>query len=115
MSSKIENELLAATGVKKEAVADATEYRVALMRAIAKLDDKGWDGLSPAAQDWYNDAATARKDKKDIPDFPDEVADAPTRTRKAAAAEPEAEAPARTRKASKRRARSRRSRRARRG
>lgn len=76
--SKIEKEVSAATGLEAKKGEARAEYLARLMKGIAGLDDKGWDGLSEEAQNWYNDNAEARnkakKAGKDVPeptDFPD--------------------------------------------
>jgi len=93
MSSKIQTELSEATGVSIKRGQDRQAFIIALMVAVSELSDKAWDGLSAAAQDWYNEAADAKNaKKKEMPDFPDleeEKEEAAPRRRKAAEAEDE--------------------------
>lgn len=97
--SKIQAELLKATDLSTKRGEDRQDFLGRLMKEVAALDDKGWDNLSKAAQDWFNDAADAKNAKaKVLPDFPDAEAEAveeeKTKTRRGSKAEPEAEAPA---------------------
>lgn len=74
VESKIEQELLAATGVKPKKNEDQQAYLTRLMRAVAKLKDPEWEGLSTDAQEWNNGAAEAHKAGDEIADFPDYAA-----------------------------------------
>lgn len=73
--SEIEKELLEATDLGTKRGEDRQDFIARLMKGVAALDDKAWDGLSKPAQEWFNDAADFRNDKanagKDLPDFPD--------------------------------------------
>ena len=70
--SKIQTELVKATEVTAKRGEDRQEYLGRLMKGVADLNDKQWDGLSQDAQDWFNDAADAKNAKaKVLPDFPD--------------------------------------------
>lgn len=69
--SKIEKELLEASNLKPKKNEDSQAYRTRLCRAVAKISDDAWEGLSSEAQGWNNDAAEALKNSKDIADFPD--------------------------------------------
>ena len=88
--SKIQAELAKATGVNPEqgqSIIDPA-YLKKLVRAVANLADKDWDALSGPAQEHHNTAADAANAKKDIPNFPDYVApeeDEKPRRRRAAA------------------------------
>lgn len=71
--SKIEKELVEATGVEPKKGEDRQDFLKRLANATADLATKAWDKLSSDAQDWYNDNADARnaaKEKgKELPDF----------------------------------------------
>lgn len=87
--SKIQAELAKATGVNPEqgqSIIDPA-YMKKLVRAVANLSDKDWDALSGPAQEHHNAAADAANAKKDIPNFPDyvEPEEAAPRRRRAAA------------------------------
>lgn len=69
--SKIEQELLEATGLKAKKNEDRQVYLVRLMRAVAKLEDSVWEGLSTEAQEWNNGAAENHKAGAAVDDFPD--------------------------------------------
>lgn len=87
--SKIFAELVKATGLKNLDQASEGDLKKLILSVGKDLSEKEWAALSSGAQDWYNDAADAVNDKKDIPAFPDaeqEPAAAPRR-RGAAAAE----------------------------
>lgn len=72
MTSKIQKELAEATDINPKRGEDHQEYLARLVKGVAALSDKEWDGLSQKAQDWYNDAADAKNAKaKTLPDFPD--------------------------------------------
>lgn len=96
MTSKIQKELAEATDINPKRGEDHQEYLARLVKGVAALSDKEWDGLSQKAQDWYNDAADAKNAKaKTLPDFPDaEKAEeeAPKSSRRGAAKEEEAPA-----------------------
>src|SRR5580765_2242976 len=69
--SKIEDELVEATGVKPKK--DRQKYLETLMNKIAKLDEESeWEELSEEAKEWYNKNAKLVKRGKDALDFPDE-------------------------------------------
>lgn len=70
-ASKIENEILEVVKVKAKKGEDRQEYLDRLMRAVTKLSDDVWEGLSTEAQEWTNAAAQSAKDKTDIEDFAD--------------------------------------------
>lgn len=96
MTSKIQKELAEAADINPKRGEDHQEYLARLVKGVAALSDKEWDGLSQKAQDWYNDAADAKNAKaKTLPDFPDaEKAEeeAPKSSRRGAAKEEEAPA-----------------------
>lgn len=72
MTSKIQKELAEATDINPKRGEDHQEYLARLVKGVAALSEKEWDGLSQKAQDWYNDAADAKNAKaKTLPDFPD--------------------------------------------
>lgn len=80
--SKIEKELVKATDVEQKRGEERGEFLARLGKAVGALAEKAWDGLSEAAQDWFNANADARnaakKAGKTIPDwtdFPDAVAE----------------------------------------
>lgn len=76
--SKLQTEILAATGLKAIRNEDRQECIARMMKGISALDDAGWEGLSKGAQDWFNDAADAKNaKKKTLPDLPDLDADEP--------------------------------------
>lgn len=69
--SKIEKELLSAAKIdaydaKSE---DRQGYLKRLWKAVDKLDDDVWDGLSEEAQKWQNAATKADENKKAVKDF----------------------------------------------
>lgn len=69
--SKIMAELLVAAAVvpaKGEALDD---YAKKMCAVIQDLPEKEWDKLSPKAQDYFNDVATALNKKKSAPEPPD--------------------------------------------
>lgn len=73
--SKIEKEILKATGeAAQKRKEDGDAYRTRLVKAMHKLDDDEWEELSEQAQEWFNDAAEANNDKKQLPDFPGDAA-----------------------------------------
>jgi len=69
--SAIKKELMEATGVAQKRGQDEQEYLKALVKGVSDLDDKGWNGLSVLAQDWFNEAADAVNAKKEVASFPD--------------------------------------------
>lgn len=91
--SKIFKELVEAAELPAKRNEAPAAHLARLITVVQDLDDKTWNGLSEAAQDWFNTAVDAVNAKKDIPDFPDaeKAEEAPSRRRRAAA-EPEAEA-----------------------
>lgn len=94
--SKIRDELMKAGDVAAKRGEDHNDLGRRIVLAVQDLSDKDWNKLSEPAQDWFNEAATAYNEKKDIPPFPDaEKADAdekPARSRtRAADPEPEKE------------------------
>lgn len=103
--SKIRDELMKAGDVSAKRGEDHNDLGRRIVLAVQDLSDKDWNKLSEPAQDWFNEAATAYNEKKDIPPFPDAEKAAedekPTRGRTHAAdpepekAEPEAYVPKR--------------------
>jgi hypothetical protein len=71
LESKIEQELLEVSALKVKKNEDRQKYLERLMRAVSKLPDPDWEGLSKAAQDWNNGAAEAHKGGSELEDFPD--------------------------------------------
>lgn len=70
--SKIQAEILAATGLKVVRNEDRQDCIKRLMKGVAALKDAEWEDLSQEAQDWFNTAADAQNaKKKTLPDFPD--------------------------------------------
>jgi len=69
--SKIEQELLKATGTKTKRNENRQAYLTRVMKAVAVLDDDVWEGLATEAQEWNNGAAEAHKAGDAIADFPD--------------------------------------------
>jgi len=70
--SKIQKELCDATEIDPKRDESRQSFLVRLAAAAAnQLPDALWDKLSPAAQDWVNDAADAANAKKELSDFPD--------------------------------------------
>ena len=99
MKSKIQEELAKASKCAPDAGEKITnqDYLAALVKAVGKVDDDVWDGLSDPAQDWFNDATDAFNKKKQIPEFPDleKEEDAPApRSRRRASADDEPKAAA---------------------
>lgn len=70
--SKIEQELLEATGVRYPSQ-DRQANLKALANAVDKLSDKDWRNLHTPAQHWSNAAYDACRDGSPIKDFPDRV------------------------------------------
>lgn len=70
MPSKIEAELLKATGQKVRTKRDQ-RYLGEILDAVQKLKDPDWAKLSKPAQKWANAAQRADTAKLDIDDFPD--------------------------------------------
>ncbi len=70
--SKVAEELLKVTKVKKKKGEDHQELADRIVKAIDKLEDDDWSDLSEDAQKWANDAAKKAKAKKPFPDFPDD-------------------------------------------
>lgn len=92
--SKIQAELMAATGLKPVRNETKPALLERLVLAVAKVSDAAWEKLSEAAQDWANAGADAYKAKKAIEGFPDEAkeeAPASSRRRGTPAAEAEQE------------------------
>lgn len=70
MNSKIERELLKATGEKSQDKDESRQdYLVRIGKAVSAMKDTEYDALSQEATDWYSNAISAKKAKKDIPDF----------------------------------------------
>jgi hypothetical protein len=67
--SEIEQELLDATGCKAKEGESRQKYLRRLHDDVKDMDDDEWEALSDGAQKWYNQAADARNDKEDLPDF----------------------------------------------
>lgn len=96
MKSAIMAVLAAATKLSMKDGEDITKYQGRLIAAVGDLPDDAWNALGRPAQDWYNEAADALNDGKDIPAFPDAEDDAPperTSRRRTAAPEPTAAEP----------------------
>lgn len=72
VKSEIEQELLSASALKSKKNEDRQDYLARLCRAVAKVKDEVWEGISTAGQDWNNTAAEALTDDKEIPDFEDD-------------------------------------------
>src|SRR5574343_364434 len=93
--SAIKKQLVELTEVAAKRGEDEQDHLKRLVRRVAYLSDKDWDSLSPEAQAWYNDAASALNKKKDIPGFPDaEKGDDAPAPRRGRAAEKEDVKPA---------------------
>ena len=67
--SKVEVEILETVKLKSKRGEQRQAYLERVMTAVTKLDDKEWEMLSTAAQDWTNAAATSVKEDRDIADF----------------------------------------------
>ena len=66
----IETELLKITGFEpKRKYPDRQDYLAALARAANQLEDEDFDKLSESAIDWFNAAAKAIGNKRDIEEF----------------------------------------------
>lgn len=93
--SKIQTELMEATGLKAVRNEDRQDLVKRIMKAVGGLTDKEWEKLSGDAQDWFNAAADDQNAKKKVlPDFPDleeageeEQEEAPTSRRRGAGKE----------------------------
>jgi hypothetical protein len=79
----IEKELTKKLKTKAAEDEDRQEFLARLVREVGAFGDSEWEKLSPAAQDWANDATKEFKAKKKITDFADEDEDEKP-TRKAA-------------------------------
>lgn len=69
--SKIKQELLDALEINQKKGETDEEVALRIVRGVVDLTDDEWASLSEEAQNWYNDAADAVNDKKDVPAFPD--------------------------------------------
>lgn len=91
----IKAEILKATDLSQKRNEDEQAFLCRVVRAVAELDDKAWEGLSSGAQDWYNEAADNMNAKKDIDPMPEPKGEAEekpaTRRRSAPADEPKDE------------------------
>jgi hypothetical protein len=76
--SEVEQELLDATGIDLAKYKKRQDRLAALIRAVDKLSEESYDNLSDAATDWADKAAKALLRRKEIPDFPEEVANGST-------------------------------------
>lgn len=68
--TKIETELLEASGVRKKVGETFQKYAHRLMSACLDLKQDDWDQISDDAQDWVNKGAKQYNADKDIPNFP---------------------------------------------
>ena len=73
--SVIEQELLDATKYKGKKGASREDYLAGLVKAVEKLDEDDFDGISQSAADWYNGSVEAMNDKDPPLEFPDAEAD----------------------------------------
>ena len=74
MLSTIEDELLEATAFpKNRPYPQRQDYLAALARAVHGLDEVDFDALSLEAATWFNNAAVALNNKKDIEEFTDDT------------------------------------------
>lgn len=70
--SKIQKELLTATEIKAQKDGeDRQDFLGRVIAAVSDLDDKAWKELSKDAKDWFNAAADAVNDGKQVEDFAD--------------------------------------------
>lgn len=69
--SKIQSQLMEATGIEEKNGEDRQDFLKRLSRATADLSDAKWNSLSGDAQNWFNDSADATNAKKPIPEFKD--------------------------------------------
>src|SRR5262245_8643174 len=74
--SSIETQIRDITGLKPKAKELRNAFLTRLTVGMQKLPDDKWDDLPKNVQDWANAAQTAHNDKKDMPDFDGEVAEA---------------------------------------
>lgn len=73
MASKIEDEVLEATGISPKKGEDRADFLSRLTDYLddnKKFTDKDYSALSDPAQKWVNSACTALGKKQDIPEFP---------------------------------------------
>lgn len=85
--SAIQKELTKTLDLDAPKRGDRQEFLVEVVRGVTKLSDSQWNSMSPAAQNWFNDAVDARNAKATIPEFPDfeeEQEEAPARRRASA-------------------------------
>jgi hypothetical protein len=67
----VEQDILKVVGAKGQAKDEEFQaYAMRLAEAIED-DDKAWDKMSEAAQEWFSEAAEASQKKKPLPEFPD--------------------------------------------
>lgn len=70
--SAIQSAIKDATDIAPKRGEDRQDYLARCLKAIADLDDAGWEALPQEVQDWFNSAADAKNAKaKTLPDFPD--------------------------------------------
>ena len=67
MANVIENELLVATGVEKEAAESQQDYLGRLFQGVVALDNSEWAALSESAKAWYTAAVASYDAGEDIP------------------------------------------------
>lgn len=79
-------EILKAADVQPKRNEDRQVFLQRVVRAVADLDDKAWEGLSSDAQDWYNEAADQMNAKKTITEMPGFEDEAKEETKKEEAA-----------------------------
>lgn len=70
--SKIEAELLKATGIKPKAKENRQDLFDRILKKVADFDDDAWEALSEVAQKWVNKGQkVVNNDDGDIAEFPD--------------------------------------------
>lgn len=93
--SKILQELIKAADLSTKRGESPKDQKIRLVQAIGEISEDEWNGLSEAAQNWFNEAADLVNAKKAPPDFPDEAkeekAEEKTTTRRRSAAAEEKE------------------------
>lgn len=78
MTTKFEEILLEATGIKPKAKEDRQEYLKRLIAAVQELPEDAWEALDTKTQKWVNEGANAANAKEEISDFPDAEAETET-------------------------------------
>lgn len=93
MVNKVEQELLTATKLPARSNESVVKYRARIARTVDDFTEAAWKALSPAAQDWVNEAVAAMQEKRDVPDFPPGEVEEPVQKRDESTNAPESPTP----------------------